>query len=62
MITYLLDGSIKQAKIYNHASFRVRFPTHKDLSMIRVTVDASTPFLIDLTMQSMSGIKEESLA
>ncbi|SEI52124.1 hypothetical protein SAMN05192539_1002149 [Paraburkholderia diazotrophica] len=62
LVSQLLDGLIQQAQIDNHAGFWIGIAAYEDVSMICVAVYAATSFLIDLTMQGMSGIKEESLA
>ncbi len=62
LISHSIDSLIEKAQIHNHAGLWVRASAYKDLSMIRVSVDAATPFLFNLAMQGVSGIEEESLA
>lgn len=62
LVSDSFDGLVQQSQVDNHASLRARIPPYEDVSMICVAVDAATSFLIDLTMEGMSGIKEEALA
>jgi hypothetical protein len=61
-ISCVLQSALEQTKVYDHASCRIRLAPHRNLSTIRVPMNAKARLSVNCPTKGMGGLKAKLLA